>query len=94
MSNCPREAMRLYAVTDRAWLRGQTLYEQVEAALRGGVTCVQLREKHLPFDEFLRTAKEIKSLPLMYRRQKQQNCTAIWQLPKSQCQAVMLPLIR
>jgi thiamine-phosphate diphosphorylase len=37
----------LYAVTDRAWLGRETLAEQVEKALRGGVTMVQFREKHL-----------------------------------------------
>ena len=62
MSNCPKETMRLYAVTDRAWLRGKTLAQQVEAALRGGVTCVQLREKELDFDAFLAEAKELKAL--------------------------------
>lgn len=62
MSNCPKETMRLYAVTDRAWLRGETLAQQVEAALRGGVTCVQLREKELDFDAFLAEAKELKAL--------------------------------
>ena len=40
MSNCKPEWMRLYAVTDRAWVGEQTLLEQVESALRGGVTCV------------------------------------------------------
>ena len=44
---CAEEYMRLYAVTDRAWVGGQTLYQQVESALKGGVTCVQLREKEL-----------------------------------------------
>ena len=44
---CTREMMRLYAVTDRAWLRGRRLEEQVEEALRGGATLVQLREKQL-----------------------------------------------
>ena len=48
---CAEEYMRLYAVTDRAWVGDQTLYQQVESALKGGVTCVQLREKEL--DEFL-----------------------------------------
>ena len=38
------EMMRLYAVTDRSWLRGQSLLEQVERALAGGVTLVQLRD--------------------------------------------------
>ena len=59
---CKPEWMRLYAVTDRAWLRGQTLYEQVEAALRGGVTCVQLREKELDAETFLREAFELRDL--------------------------------
>ena len=36
--------MRLYAVTDRAWVGKMTLAQQVEAALQNGVTCVQLRE--------------------------------------------------
>ena len=49
--------LRLYAVTDRSWLGEQTLYEQVELALRGGVTCVQLREKELPPAAFLAEAK-------------------------------------
>ena len=42
-----REQMLLYAVTDRHWLNGQTLYEQVEEALKGGATFIQLREKDL-----------------------------------------------
>lgn len=50
------EMLRLYAVTDRAWLRGRTLLEQVEDALRGGATMVQLREKALDEDAFLREA--------------------------------------
>ena len=37
--------MRLYAVSDRSWTQGTTLYNQIEQALKGGVTCVQLREK-------------------------------------------------
>ena len=45
--NCTPEMLRLYAVTDRAWVGAQTLPQQVEAALKGGATCVQLREKHL-----------------------------------------------
>ncbi|MBQ3222375.1 MAG: thiamine phosphate synthase [Clostridia bacterium] len=50
------EMLRLYAVTDRSWLRGRTLPEQVEQALIGGATMVQLREKELDEDEFLREA--------------------------------------
>ena len=58
--------LRLYAVTDRSWLGAHTLYEQVEAALRGGVTCVQLREKDLDWDTFYREAKELKALCSRY----------------------------
>lgn len=54
--------LRLYAVTDRSWLGAQTLCEQVELALRGGATCVQLREKELNAADFLAEAKEIKLL--------------------------------
>ena len=37
----------LYAVTDQAWVGKQTLMEQIEDALKGGATIVQLREKTL-----------------------------------------------
>lgn len=57
-----KENLLLYAITDRGWLNGRTLYEQVEQALQGGVTCLQLREKNLPRHEFLQEAKEIKKL--------------------------------
>ncbi len=59
---CDKKQLLLYAVTDRAWTGKMSLYEQVEAALRGGVTCVQLREKELPEDEFLKEALKIKAL--------------------------------
>ncbi|GHU58964.1 thiamine-phosphate synthase [Clostridia bacterium] len=55
-------AFKLYAVTDRAWTAKKPLTEQVEDALRGGVTCLQLREKNLPFEEFLDLANETKKI--------------------------------
>lgn len=58
--------MRLYAVTDRAWTGTQTLMEQVEAAIKGGATCIQLREKKLSEDEFLTEAVEMKKLCARY----------------------------
>lgn len=58
--------MLLYAVTDRAWLRGRTLYQQVESALKGGVTCVQLREKELDCASFLAQARELAALCRSY----------------------------
>ncbi len=63
---CDKRHMLLYAVTDRAWVGKKTLYEQVEAALRGGVTCVQLREKELDAAAFLQEARDICTLCRRY----------------------------
>lgn len=54
--------MLLYAVTDRSWVGKQTLYEQVESALKGGATCIQLREKELGEAAFLDEAVALKKL--------------------------------
>lgn len=62
-----REQMLLYAVTDRHWLNGRTLYGQVEEALKGGATFIQLREKDLTEEEFLEEAKKIQQLCKKYR---------------------------
>ena len=63
---CDRQTMRLYAVTDRAWVGRQTLPEQVEAALKGGATCVQLREKELDGAAFLEEARILAALCRRY----------------------------
>lgn len=63
---CDRKTMRLYAVTDRAWVGQGTLGDQVEQALRGGVTCVQLREKSLGVPAILVEAEEIGALCRSY----------------------------
>lgn len=63
---CDKKHMLLYAVTDRTWTGKQRLAEQVEAALKGGVTCVQLREKALDEDAFLKEAIEIAALCRKY----------------------------
>ncbi|EXM37708.1 thiamine phosphate synthase [Ruminococcus albus] len=63
---CDKNTMLLYAVTDRAWLGDMTLYQQVELALKGGVTCVQLREKELSDEDFLAEAIEISALCKKY----------------------------
>lgn len=60
---CDKKDLLLYAVTDRRWLKdGETLYQQVEKAIDGGTTFVQLREKELSEELFLAEAKEIKKL--------------------------------
>ena len=61
-----RTSLLLYAVTDRAWLRGRTLASEVELAIQFGVTFVQLREKDLDFESFVREAKEIKAVTDRY----------------------------
>lgn len=61
-----KKDLLLYAVTDRSWLGGHTLYQDVEAAIKGGATFVQLREKKLDEEHFLEEAKEIKELCRRY----------------------------
>ena len=61
------DELLLYAVTDHAWLGKQTLYEQVEQALKGGATFVQLREKELDSKAFLEEAVEIQGLCRKYQ---------------------------
>lgn len=59
---CDKKDLVLYAVTDRHWLNGETLYSQVEKVLKGGATFVQLREKDLDEARFMDEAREIKAL--------------------------------
>lgn len=54
-----KNSLKLYAVTDRKWLKGNSLEEEVEKAVRAGVTIVQLREKHMGSDELVSLAKKI-----------------------------------
>ena len=62
-----KKDLLLYAVTDRSWLGGHTLYQDVEAAIKGGATFIQLREKNLDEAHFLEEAKEIKELCKKYQ---------------------------
>lgn len=61
-----KNSLLLYAVTDRSWTGKQSLYAQVEQALLGGVTIVQLREKHMDTDAFIAEAKQMKALCRKY----------------------------
>lgn len=61
-----KEMLLLYAVTDSAWVGEKTLYQQIEDALKGGVTIVQLREKNLDEDAFVKEAIEVKKLCHLY----------------------------
>lgn len=66
LKNELKEAMCLYAVTDSTWLKERTLPEVVEEALEGGATFIQIREKHLEYDEFVALAKEVKMVTDRY----------------------------
>lgn len=57
-----RQAMRLYAVTDRQWLGRRSLDQCVAQAIAGGVTCVQLREKDAPHFEVAPLAERLQEV--------------------------------
>ena len=57
-----KDSLLLYAVTDRTWLGKASLEDQVELAIQGGVTFLQLREKELPVEEFIKLAVSIKNI--------------------------------
>lgn len=57
-----KKDLLLYAVTDRHWLDGRSLYDVVRESLDGGATFIQLREKTLDVDAFLEEAKELQKL--------------------------------
>ena len=61
-----KSRMLLYAITDRTWLGEQTLTEQVQDALEGGVSLLQYREKHLEGEAKIAQAKEILALCRKY----------------------------
>lgn len=61
-----KKDLLLYAVTDRNWLGEETLAGQVEKAVKGGATFVQLREKELDGERFLEEAREIRELCRKY----------------------------
>jgi len=62
-----KNSLLLYAITDRAWLGEKTLTQVVEEAILGGATFIQLREKDLSYDEFLKAAIEVKAITDKYK---------------------------
>lgn len=65
-----RRQLMVYAVTDRAWIGKMSLCEQVEAALKGGATMVQMREKGLTDDTVQDYLEEARSLRVLTERYK------------------------
>jgi thiamine-phosphate pyrophosphorylase len=57
----------LYLVTDRALCRHRTVEEVVLMALRGGVACIQLREKDASTRDFVEEAQRIKAIMAPFR---------------------------
>lgn len=57
-----KNSLELYAITDRHWLNGASLYDQVEQTILGGATFMQVREKELDKEDFLNEAIEIQRL--------------------------------
>lgn len=57
-----KKILRLYAVTDRSWLNGRALEDDIEKAIKGGVTLVQLREKNIATDDIIKSAIRTKSV--------------------------------
>ena len=62
-----KKAMQLYVVTDRSWLDGRSLEDQVEEIAAAGATFLQLREKHLDEETFLKEALKIKEIAVRNR---------------------------
>ena len=61
-----KSSLLLYAVTDRYWLNGRKLKDDVEKAILGGATMIQLREKNLSTEDFIKEALEIKEVCKKY----------------------------
>ena len=61
-NNVKKEDMLLYIVTDRSWLGESTLEEEVCAAIDGGATFLQIREKDMAHQDFLHEARNLKEL--------------------------------
>jgi thiamine-phosphate pyrophosphorylase len=62
-----REDLLIYIVTDRSWLGSNQLSDQVEEALRSGATMVQLREKDMAYESFVKEALDMKEITRRYQ---------------------------
>lgn len=60
------DKLLVYAITDRRWLDGMSLYEAVKRALEAGISIIQIREKDLKDEDFLAEATKIVDLCKSY----------------------------
>lgn len=61
-----KQTMQLYAITDRSCLGSNNLIEYIEQAILGGVTILQLREKDIDYDTYVKLATEVKQITDQY----------------------------
>jgi thiamine-phosphate pyrophosphorylase len=59
--------LKLYLITDRRFLKGRSLTGSVEAAILGGVTIVQIREKDISSRQFYEIARSVKEVTDYYK---------------------------
>jgi thiamine-phosphate pyrophosphorylase len=64
--SAPAKLRGLYAITDTKLIPRQRFVETVEAAVRGGATMVQLREKDTPRPELIRLGRELLAVTRRY----------------------------
>lgn len=62
-----KENMALYAVTDRSWLKDEVISKKVEEAIKGGATFIQLREKQISKENFIKEAEAVKRITDKYK---------------------------
>lgn len=61
-----KDMLLLYAITDQAFAGEKNLLQQIEEALASGVTFLQLREKNMDRQEFLKEAIAVRKLTRQY----------------------------
>ena len=83
--NFNEKMLLLYAVTDQAWVGNQTLLEQIEDALKGGATIVQLREKKMDENSFVEEAIQVRDLCHKYH-------VTLWTFPCMESVGLMLTI--
>lgn len=62
-----KTSMLLYVVTDRTWLGDHKLEVQVEQIVKAGATFLQLREKDMDYETFVREGLFIKKITDQYK---------------------------
>ncbi len=67
MSGINKDSMKLYLVTDSTNLTEELFLSKVEAALKGGVTLLQIREKDKSTREYMELAGKVHEITAKYK---------------------------